>query len=70
VKSFRFLGSTISQDDFHTDQSELLKKDFNELFETLKKTESSDIHHWTTPARGTNRFSRLLGLMAAKKTAT
>jgi len=40
----------VGENYIHKEQSELLKKDFNELFETLKWL-SSDIHQWTTPSK-------------------
>ncbi len=43
-------------------QSELLKQDFNELFETLQSLEVQSFISGPLPARGTNMFSRLLGL--------
>ncbi len=43
-------------------QSELLKQDFSELFETLQRREVQSFISGPLPARGTNMFSRLLGL--------
>ncbi len=43
-------------------QSELLKQDFSELFETLQRLEVQSFISGPLPARGTNMFSRLLGL--------
>uniref|UniRef100_A0A9J8C9U4 Uncharacterized protein n=1 Tax=Cyprinus carpio carpio TaxID=630221 RepID=A0A9J8C9U4_CYPCA len=44
------------------EQSELLKKDFSELFETLQRLKVQSFISGPLPARGTNMFSRLLGL--------
>ena len=52
----------VGKNDIHKEQSELLKKDFNELFETLKRLKVQTFISGPLPARGTNRFSRLLGL--------
>ncbi|XP_028971229.2 uncharacterized protein LOC114829678 [Esox lucius] len=52
----------VGKNDIHKEQSELLKKDFNELFETLKRLTVQTFISGPLPARGTNRFSRLLGL--------
>ncbi len=42
--------------------SELLEKDFTELFETLQRLKVQSIINGTLPARATNMFSQLLGL--------
>ncbi|XDV19366.1 hypothetical protein PO909_024850, partial [Leuciscus waleckii] len=52
----------VGKNDIHKEQSELLKKDFNELFETLKILKVQTFISGPLPARGTNRFSRLLGV--------
>ncbi|XDV41134.1 hypothetical protein PO909_010052 [Leuciscus waleckii] len=52
----------VGKNDIHKEQSELLKKDFNEIFETLKGLKVQTFISGPLPARGTNRFSRLLGL--------
>ncbi|XDV53613.1 hypothetical protein PO909_022068 [Leuciscus waleckii] len=52
----------VGKNDIHKEQSELLKKDFNELFETLKRLKVQTFISGPLPARETNRFSRLLGL--------
>jgi len=52
----------VGKNDIHKEQSELLKKDFNELFETLSKIHSQTFISGPLQARGTSRFSRLLGL--------
>ncbi len=49
-------------DDIRIGQSELLKQDFSELFETLQRLEVQSFISGPLPARGTNMFSRLLGL--------
>ncbi len=40
----------------------MLKQDFSELFETLQRLEVQSFISGPLPARGTNMFSRLLGL--------
>ena len=52
----------VGKNDIHKEQSEQLKKDFNELFETLKRLKVQTFISGPLPARGSNRFSRLLGL--------
>ncbi len=44
------------------EQSEFLKKDFSEVFETLQRLEVQSFISGPLPARGTNMFSWLLGL--------
>ncbi len=44
------------------EQSELIKKDFSELSETLQRLEVQSFISGPLPARGTNMFSWLLGL--------
>ena len=51
----------VGKNDIHKEQSELLKKDFHELFETLKRLKVQTFISGPLPARGTNRFSRLHG---------
>ncbi len=52
----------VGKNDIRKDQSELLKKDFSELFETLQRLEVQSFISGPLPARGGNMFSRLLGL--------
>lgn len=52
----------VGKNDIHKEQSELLKRDFNKLFETLRTVKVQPFISGPLPARGTNRFSRLLGL--------
>ncbi len=52
----------VGKNDNRKEQSELLKKDFSELFETLKRLEVQSFISGPLPASGTNMFSRLLGL--------
>lgn len=52
----------VGKNDIHKAESELLKKDFNELFETLKRLKVQTFISGPLPARGINRFSRLLRL--------
>ncbi|KAL0196741.1 hypothetical protein M9458_005281, partial [Cirrhinus mrigala] len=50
------------KNDIRKEQSELLKKDFSELIETLRRLEAQSFISGPLPARETNMFSRLLGL--------
>ncbi len=52
----------VGKNDIRKVQSELLKKDFSELFETLQRLEVQSFISGPLPARGTNMFSQLLGL--------
>ncbi len=52
----------VGKNDIRKGQSELLKQDFSELFETLQRLEVQSLISGPLPARGTNMFSRLLGL--------
>ncbi len=52
----------VGKNDIQKEQSELLKKDFSELLETLQRFEVQSFISGPLPARGTNMFSRLLGL--------
>ncbi len=52
----------VGKNDIRIGQSELLKQDFSELFETLQRLEVQSFISGPLPARGTNMFSRLLGL--------
>ncbi len=52
----------VGKNDIRKEQSELLKKDFSELFETLQRLEVQSFISGPLPARGTNMFSWLLGL--------
>ncbi|KAL0171513.1 hypothetical protein M9458_031824, partial [Cirrhinus mrigala] len=52
----------VVKNDIQKEQSELLKKDFSELTETLQRLEVQPFIRGPLPARGTNMFSRLLGL--------
>ncbi|XP_058620616.1 uncharacterized protein LOC131532853 [Onychostoma macrolepis] len=52
----------VGKNDIRKEQSELLKKDFSELFETLQRLDVQSFISGPLPARGTNMFSRLLGL--------
>ncbi len=52
----------VGKNDIRKEQSKLLKKDFSELFETLQRFEVQSFISGPLPARGTNMFSRLLGL--------
>ncbi|KAL0199102.1 hypothetical protein M9458_007642, partial [Cirrhinus mrigala] len=52
----------VGKNDIRKEQSELLKKDFSELIETLQRLEAQPFISGPLPARGTNMFSRLLGL--------
>ncbi len=52
----------LGKNDIRKEQSELFKKDFTELFETLQRLELQLFIIGPLPARGTDMFSRLLGL--------
>ncbi len=52
----------VGKNDIWKGQSEMLKQDFRELFETLQRLEVQSFISGPLPARGTNMFSRLLGL--------
>ncbi|KAL0198137.1 hypothetical protein M9458_006677, partial [Cirrhinus mrigala] len=52
----------VGKNDIRKEQSELLKKDFSELIETLRRLEVQPFISGPLPASGTNMFSRLLGL--------
>ncbi len=52
----------VGKNDIWKGQSELLKQDFSELFETLQRLEVQSFINGPLPARGTNMFSWLLGL--------
>ncbi len=52
----------VGKNDIRKGQSELLKQDFSELFETLQRLEVQSFISGPLPARGTNMFSRLLEL--------
>ncbi len=52
----------VGKNDIRKGQSEMLKQDFSELFETLQRLEVQSFISGPLPARGTNKFSRLLGL--------
>ncbi len=52
----------VGKNDIWKERSELLKKDFSELFETPQRLEVQSFISGPLPARGTNMFSRLLGL--------
>ncbi len=52
----------MGKNDIRKEQSELLKKDFTELFETLQRLEVQSFISGPLPARETNMFSRLFGL--------
>ncbi len=52
----------VGKNDIRKGQSELLKQDFSELFETLQRLEVQSFISGPLPARETNMFSRLLGL--------
>ncbi len=52
----------VGKNDIRKGQSEMLKQDFSELFETLQRLEVQSFISGPLPARGTNMFSRLLGL--------
>uniref|UniRef100_A0A9J8ALC7 SGNH hydrolase-type esterase domain-containing protein n=1 Tax=Cyprinus carpio carpio TaxID=630221 RepID=A0A9J8ALC7_CYPCA len=52
----------VGKNDIRKEQLELLKKDFSELFETLRRLKVQSFISGPLPARGTNMFSRLLGL--------
>ncbi len=52
----------VGKNDIRKEQSELLKKDFTELFETLQRLEVQSFISGLLPARATNMCSRLLGL--------
>jgi len=52
----------VGKNGIHKEQSELLKTDFNEHFETLNRLKVQTFISGPLPARGTNRFSQLLGL--------
>ncbi len=52
----------VGKNDIRKGQSEMLKQDFSELFETLQRLEVQSFISGLLPARGTNMFSRLLGL--------
>ncbi|KAL0161231.1 hypothetical protein M9458_044956, partial [Cirrhinus mrigala] len=52
----------VGKNDIRKEQSELLKKDFSELIETLTRLEVQPFISGPLPARGTNMFSQLLGL--------
>ncbi len=53
---------TEGKNDIWKEQSELLKKDFSELFETLQRLDVQSFISGPLPARGTNMLSRLHGL--------
>ncbi|KAL0146858.1 hypothetical protein M9458_057797, partial [Cirrhinus mrigala] len=50
----------VGKNDIRKEQSELLKKDFRELIETLRRIEARPFISGPLPARGTNMFSRQL----------
>ncbi len=52
----------VGKNDIRIEQSEFLKKDFSEVFETLQRLEVQSFISGPLPARGTNMFSWLLGL--------
>ncbi len=52
----------VGKNDIRKGQSEMLKQDFSELFETLQRLEVQSFISGPLPARGTNMFSRLLRL--------
>uniref|UniRef100_A0A8C1XMT9 SGNH hydrolase-type esterase domain-containing protein n=1 Tax=Cyprinus carpio TaxID=7962 RepID=A0A8C1XMT9_CYPCA len=52
----------VGKNDIRKEQSELLKKDFSELFETLQRLKVQSFISGPLPAGGTNMFSRLLGM--------
>ncbi len=52
----------VGKNDIRKGQSEMLKQDFSELFETLQGLEVQSFISGPLPARGTYMFSRLLGL--------
>ncbi len=52
----------VRKNDILKEQSELFKKDFTELFETVQRLEVQSFISGPLPARETNMFSRLLGL--------
>ncbi len=52
----------VGKNDIRKRQSEMLKQDFSELFETLQRLEVQSFISGPLPAMGTNMFSRLLGL--------
>ncbi|XP_073792157.1 uncharacterized protein [Danio rerio] len=52
----------VGKNDIRKEQSELLKKDFCELLETAERLKVQPFISGPLPARGTNMFSRLLGL--------
>ncbi len=52
----------VGKNDIQKEQSELLKKDFTKLFETLQRLEVQSFISGPLPAKGTNLFSWLLGL--------
>ncbi len=52
----------VGKNDIRKEQSEILKKNFTELFETLQRLEVQSFISGPLPARGTNMFSWLLGL--------
>ncbi len=52
----------VGKNDIRKGQSELLKQDFSELFDTLQRLEVQSFISGPLPARGTNMFSRLIGL--------
>ncbi len=52
----------VGKNDIRKGQSEMLKQDFSELFETLQGLEVQSFIGGPLPARGTNMFSWLLGL--------
>ncbi len=52
----------VGKNDIRKGQSEMLKQDFSELFETLQRLEVQSFISGPLPARGTNMFSWLLGL--------
>uniref|UniRef100_A0A671QH07 SGNH hydrolase-type esterase domain-containing protein n=1 Tax=Sinocyclocheilus anshuiensis TaxID=1608454 RepID=A0A671QH07_9TELE len=47
----------VGKNDIRKEQSELLKKDFSELFETLRRLKVQSFISGPLPARGTNMFS-------------
>ncbi len=42
----------VGKNDIRKGQSEMLKQDFSELFETLQRLEVQSYHQWTTPSKG------------------
>ncbi|XP_073800266.1 uncharacterized protein [Danio rerio] len=54
----------VGKNDIRKEQSELLKRDFCKLLETVERLKIQPFISGPLPARGTNMFSRLLGLNA------